>query len=163
MASSDPQPPYPAEAGPGGGATFVVDAAGSIESWSEAAEQVYGHRAADIVGRPAAVLEAPHHAGHLLRRAAACAGAITGFQSEHVRADGVTTVVDVSAAPSRGRDGEILRIACRVRELPDRRTGDPELQRLSDAVRHGSDAVISLDREGRAVASSKKFRVKFER
>jgi PAS domain S-box-containing protein len=127
----------------------VVDATGSIQSWSEAAEQLYGHSAADIIGRPAAMLEAPQEAGRLMRHAAACGGPITGFQSEHIRAGGATAIVDVSVAPSLGRDGEIRRIACRVRELPDRRTKDPELQRLSDAVRHGSDAVISLDREGR--------------
>ncbi|MEV5959276.1 SpoIIE family protein phosphatase [Streptomyces sp. NPDC051987] len=79
-------------------ATVIIDALGRVTGWSEGARALTGHRAQEVVGRPAADLLAEAVPARVL---AAHAGAVTVR-----RADGSRTRITLTACPVLGPDGE---------------------------------------------------------
>ncbi|WP_181807019.1 PAS domain-containing protein, partial [Streptomyces shenzhenensis] len=79
-------------------AAAVIDALGRLTGWSEGARVLTGHRAEEVVGKPAADLLAEAVPDGAL---AARAGTVTLR-----RADGGRTEIDLTACPVLGPDGE---------------------------------------------------------
>jgi diguanylate cyclase (GGDEF)-like protein/PAS domain S-box-containing protein len=106
---------------------------GLVTSWNPAAETVYGHLAADAVGRAVSELVgAPLDPGEVLR-----AGGVV--KANHRRSDGTALAVRVSAAPMDG--GHVLVCAD---ETAQRRAE----QHFSTVVASLDEGVIVLDSEG---------------
>ncbi|AJC53787.1 MULTISPECIES: SpoIIE family protein phosphatase [Streptomyces] len=102
-------------------ALVLCDAHGRVESWPEGAERLFGHPAADVVGRAAAALLAPDDADRLPELAAECRahGGWSGTLTAR-RKNGAP--VDVMVQLARVTDGEgaahWLAVAAEASSLP---------------------------------------------
>jgi PAS domain S-box-containing protein len=81
----------------------VEDLDGTIRSWNAGAEQLFGYRAEEIVGKPVSILYPPERLGELeeivarLRRGEA----IPQFETVRRRKDGTDVQVSLSISPVR--------------------------------------------------------------
>ncbi len=130
---------------------------GRIVEFNPAAERTFGHRRADVVGRPVAEvmiperLRAAHRTGlaqylstgesKILNRRVELTGA---------RADGAEFPVEVSIVRI-GTDEPPL-FAGYLRDLTARKRGEESTRRLAAIVEHSSDAVVGVGLDGRIVA-----------
>lgn len=128
MASAGEQPGGPAE-GPADEATAVVTADGTLVGWTLGAEQLLGHRAADIVGRPGETLIAPADRSRATRIARACLTG-TGWRGmitlrDHIGRE-VPTDLSVSAAFPMAHLGDCFLITGHPRH-PEQAIGESVL------------------------------------
>lgn len=86
---------------------------GTVTTWNAAAERLYGHGAAEIVGRHADVLYAPEdRADEVSVRARIARGEpVEAYTAGRVRRDGSTVTVSVRASPVLDRAGHVVGIA----------------------------------------------------
>ncbi len=127
-------------------AIFWVTPAGAIQSWNAAAERLYGRTGKDVIGCPSSVLGSPGWARS--RFEAALAGNSVVVDGQALRRDGA--IVEVNAALSPIRRGDVvLGVACVVSDITERKTAERELSRLAEAAEYGTDAVFSIDLDGR--------------
>nr|BFE73604.1 hypothetical protein GCM10020092_069050 [Actinoplanes digitatis] len=107
---------------------------GVVTTWNPAAEQLYGYRAAEIVGRRAEQLYPPAaRAGEavILRRLAR-GERLDQYIAERVRRDGNMVTVRLSVSPIAGDAGDIVGVAAaarRVRAAPPTAAGTPNSRR----------------------------------
>jgi PAS domain S-box-containing protein len=103
---------------------------GTIHTWNTGAEQLFGYRADEVVGKPVSILYPPERLGELdeiverLRRGEA----IEQFDTVRRRKDGSDVHVALSISPVRTSSGEIVGTAI-VHDISDRRRRE-ELQRF---------------------------------
>ncbi|MFE7312437.1 SpoIIE family protein phosphatase [Streptomyces sp. NPDC057555] len=111
----------------------LCDAHGHVESWPEGAERLFGHRAADVLGRAAAGLLAPDDAARLPAIAAECRahGGWSGTLTAR-REDGGP--VDVMVQLARATDGagtvHWLAVAADAAPFPGRELSRAVLEQL---------------------------------
>jgi PAS domain S-box-containing protein len=118
-----------------GEALVLVSPDGVVRSWNEAAEELYGRRAGDVVGEPATLLAADGREGDLqglLEHAAAEGSAAR--ESVHRRADGTEITVATSAQAVRDDRGEVVEISLAVADIGERVEAGERL-RASEARR----------------------------
>jgi diguanylate cyclase (GGDEF)-like protein/PAS domain S-box-containing protein len=116
---------------------------GVIETWNPAAQQLYGYTAQEAVGRSREMLWAPGWKPPELD-----AGDTMRLEARARHRDG--SLFDVGATVSPVRNGDVIVGASSiVRDITERKRVDGELQRLAQAAQHGTDAVLSIDLEGR--------------
>ena len=91
-------------------AIFAVDALGRIKIWNQAAEQMFGWRAAEVLGRSLPpIVPAEKQAEFDTLTAAEKAGQSTaGLETFRLRRDGTRVEVILSAAPLRDAEGRII-------------------------------------------------------
>ncbi len=121
---------------------ILLDPAGRILTWNTGAERLTGYGAAEVLGRPVAVLRAPDSdAGDAPPRelAAATSQGSSSEQAWWVRKDGSRFCAESSVTARRGPGGELRGFALVIRDLtePLRREGElrDQTRRLADASR----------------------------
>jgi two-component system sensor histidine kinase/response regulator len=108
---------------------------GVITSWNPGAERIYGHRAADAIGRHADFFIP----GHLLKMeravlAAACHAGLTSiYETERVRGDGSVVAVSMTMSPIQG-DAGIHGVATIAQDITERRRAEAELLSAREAA-----------------------------
>jgi diguanylate cyclase (GGDEF)-like protein/PAS domain S-box-containing protein len=126
-------------------AIITLSPEGVIETWNAAAEHLYSYTAEEVVGQPRGML---WPAEWNARRLDALAGDTIRFEGPAMRRDG--SIFDAGATVSPVRNGDVIvGASCIVRDITERKRTECELQRLAHAAEHGSDAVVSIDLEGR--------------
>ena len=128
---------------------FVVTLDGVIGSWHPAAEKFYGYGAEETRGRSIEFLSAPGDEHSRERFDAAASGLVSRFEAVHVRRDGSRVEVEVTFAPISDSAGRVTGVWCAVRDIGERRRAERELVRLAQAAEYGTDAVVSMDLDGR--------------
>jgi PAS domain S-box-containing protein len=109
---------------------------GRIRSWNAGAEQLFGYRAEEIVGKPVSILYPPERIGELeeilsrLRRGEA----ISPFETVRRRKDGTDVQVLLSISPVRCPSGEIVGTAI-VHDISDRKRREEIPSFLAEASR----------------------------
>jgi PAS domain S-box-containing protein len=109
---------------------------GTIRSWNAGAEQLFGYRAEEIVGKPVSILYPPERLGELkeilsrLRRGEA----IPQFETVRRRKDGTDIQVSLSISPVRCPSGEIVGTAI-VHDISDRKRKEDIQSFLAEASR----------------------------
>lgn len=107
---------------------MVVDSGGTIIDANTAAEGYYGYSLSEFVGMNISQLRADGESTELRTQlAAALAGGIL-FETEHVRSDGTTFPVEVSARSMKLADGP--GIVSVIRDISRRRANEKERERL---------------------------------
>ena len=121
-----------------------------IETWNSGAQRLYGHSAPQAVGQHAVTLLAADAAERepLLRTVIERAHTVA-IESQDVHKDGGLIDVSVTDSPILDGDGRVIGIARTTRDITERKRAERELQRLAQAAEYGSDAVISVDLDGR--------------
>jgi PAS domain S-box-containing protein len=125
---------------------ILLDPAGRILTWNTGSERLTGYGAAEIVGRPVAVLQASESAGgdELPRElAAASADERSSEQVWRVRKDGSRFCAESTVTALRGPGGELRGFALVLRDLTESQRLESELhdqaRRLADASRFKDD------------------------
>jgi PAS domain S-box-containing protein len=92
---------------------------GTIISWNRGAEQIYGYRKDEVIGRRIAILIPPDRADELQRIMARLREGkrIDHYQTVRVRKDGRRIDVSVTISPVRGEDGQIVGASTIARDI----------------------------------------------
>jgi PAS domain S-box-containing protein len=104
-----------------GDAVFGKTLDGTIHSWNAGAEQLYGYRAEEIVGKPVTILAPPERAAEIdeLLARARRGEATERFETVRRRKDGTDVQVSLSVSPVRGPSGEIVGAATVTHDIGD--------------------------------------------
>jgi PAS domain S-box-containing protein len=126
------------------------DLTGTVLSWNQAAERMFGYTAADIVGQSIRLIipaDRWSEEDDVLRSVRA-GGRIEHFETLRQRKDGVLIPVSVTVSPIRTDTGEIVGASKIVRDVSERSTMERETRRLAAIVDSSDDAIISKDLNG---------------
>ena len=124
---------------------FVVDSAGLIASWNPGAERLTGFTAADVVGRPAAVLGAELGAGaprapHDAPPSPDCSA--SDREAVVRRKDGSTFRASVATSAFEMNAGRANAVA--IREVSDERTSQEALRKTATLLRAVAEGTTDL-------------------
>jgi len=105
--------------------SFTVD--GMVTSWNRGAESLYGYSAAEIIGRPAAVLVPTDRMGELERLNRA--ERIGSYETERVHRSGARLRVLLSVSPIRNEQGELVGASAISRDITQQKRTEEALRR----------------------------------
>jgi len=105
--------------------SFTVD--GTVTSWNRGAESLYGYSAAEIIGRPLAVLVPTERMGELERLNRA--ERIGSFETERVHRNGARLRVLLSVSPIRNEQGELVGASAIARDITQQKRTEEALRR----------------------------------
>jgi len=103
---------------------------GTIVSWNEAAERVYGYPAMEIIGKHMGLLiplDRPHEEEDILKRIGR-GERIDHFETERVRKSGERFPVSLTVFPIRNGEGKVIAVSHIARDITQQK--DVEQQRL---------------------------------
>ena len=104
-------------------AIFSRDMAGTILTWNSAAETMYGYTAAEVIGKPIAIIVPPDRLhelvdiGEKLKRGQR----IEGMETVRVRKDGGTVDVSMTISPINDDKGRVIGASIIARDITERR------------------------------------------
>lgn len=141
-------------------AIIMVDPAGTVATWNQGAQRVYGWSAEQILGRNSAILsahETPDNATFTELAQAEREGRFSG-EVWQLRSDRSEFLADLTISPIRGEQGELLGFAKVVHDVTDRRANERALQRreehLQSILATVPDAMVVIDDEGTMISFS---------
>ncbi|BCY09257.1 PAS domain-containing hybrid sensor histidine kinase/response regulator [Actinoplanes sp. L3-i22] len=120
---------------------------GEITSWNAGAEQLYGYRREEVIGRHASVLFPPGEEQvetQLMRRIIG-GEIIDQHRMARCRKDGAVITVSLTLSPITGADGGIVGVASISRDISERQRADAMFEGLLEAA---PDAIIGVTRDG---------------
>jgi two-component system, LuxR family, sensor kinase FixL len=111
---------------------------GTIITWNNAAETMFGYTAAEIVGQPMTRLFPPDRMREEDDILAKIFGgkAIKRYETVRLRKDGTPLDVSISASPIRDASGTIIGVSKIVRDISDRKAQEAHLERLNAELNH---------------------------
>jgi PAS domain S-box-containing protein len=105
--------------------SFTVN--GMVTSWNRGAESLYGYSAAEIIGRPLAVLVPTDRMGELERLNRA--ERIGSYETERVHRNGARLRVLLSVSPIRNEQGELVGASAIARDITQQKRTEEALRR----------------------------------
>jgi PAS domain S-box-containing protein len=105
-----------------------------IVSWNHGAEQLYGYRAEEVIGKPLAILTPPDHLDELpqimgrIKRGER----LDHYETVRVRKDGRRVDVSLTISPITNASGKILGASKIARDMTARKYHEAELRFLAD-------------------------------
>ncbi len=135
-------------------AILASDREGRLTAFNGGAERMYGYRADEVLGRPAAFLSPPERREETasMRRRVLGGERVDEFQTERLRRDGTRFAVALSADPIVDARGHIVGVATIQRDVSERVRIEADRARLAALVEHSADAIVAIDLEGRVTA-----------
>ncbi|HEV3505620.1 MAG TPA: ATP-binding protein, partial [Actinomycetes bacterium] len=106
---------------------------GTIRSWNPAATAIYGRPADQAIGQPFTTVvpaDRAEQADELLRRVAK--GERVSMETRHLRGDGETFSVSLTAAPLRGPAGAVLGMSVVARDVTERKRAERALREAKE-------------------------------
>ncbi|MCW2608701.1 MAG: hypothetical protein JWO60_3394 [Frankiales bacterium] len=130
-------------------AVFCQDAAGRLLTWNAAAERTYGLDAQHMVGRLYDdLLPERSRAGLQQARSTALAGErVERFDSWHLRPDGTEIPVNVSVAPLRDTDGDVVGVVTTAADISERTRLGVDLDRARLRLERRNAALLRSNRD----------------
>ena len=132
-------------------AVIAVDLDGRLLSWNRGAEQLYGYKAEEVLGKvgdflipQSRILETVIAREKIVR-----GRPVVRLETERLRKDGTTIRVLVTVSPIPDAEGKIVGASAIARDLTERIKAEEALQRLSAVVHSASDAITGVDAWGR--------------
>jgi two-component system CheB/CheR fusion protein len=143
--------------------------AGVITSWNPGAEKLFGYTAAEVVGKPLALLipddrvdEVPQTLERVRR-----GDRVEQFETERVGKDGELICVALAIAPIRGKDGEVIAASTIARDVTEVKRAETHRNLLVGELDHRVKNMLALvsslaSQTLRATHSSKDFVLSFQ-
>ena len=135
-------------------AIISKDVNGIVTSWNRGAERIFGYTAAEMIGRPIAVIAAPGHLDEMptilerIRRGER----IDHYQTLRRAKDGSLVNVSLTVSPVRDASGRIIGASKIARDITAQVRAQNEIaehrERLRVTLQSLGDAVISTDFQG---------------
>ena len=114
---------------------------GVITSWNRAAEQLFGYKAAEAIGKPVSILipadrhdEEPGILGRIRR-----GDRIDHYETVRQRKDGRLIDISLTVSPVRDAHGKIIGASKIARDISDRRRAEEELRRVKDDLARANE------------------------
>jgi PAS domain S-box-containing protein len=132
---------------------------GTIVSWNESAERIYGYSAKEILGKPYSLLAPPDRQDEVreildrLNRGER----VEHFETVRRRKDGNLIDVSLSKSPIRNAEGRITGISTIARDITGRKLAEEQLRKLSRAVEQSPVTVVITDTKGTIEYVNPKF------
>ena len=120
---------------------------GLITTWNRAAENIYGYRAAEIVGQPLTILCPAELAGEIGETLSKIGRGERVVHRETVRRrkDGTTFPVSVTASPIHDQDGRLIGVSAISRDITEQQArAAAELRRQADDLERANQSVESF-------------------
>ncbi|HXN49513.1 MAG TPA: PAS domain S-box protein [Bryobacteraceae bacterium] len=135
-------------------AIFTFTPAGAILTWNRGAEAVFGHAAVDVIGKDASILVPPDRlvllAG-LIQRVTQ-GHAVSQYDGIGLRKDGRCFHASVSGFAIRNSSGELVAIACILRDVSERHEAERSRALLASIVECSDDAIHAVNPDGTIVS-----------
>jgi PAS domain S-box-containing protein len=120
-------------------AIYSATREGIITSWNQGAEELYGYRAEEVLGKPVLItvpaeraLETRSHFETLLRGAS-----VESYQTERRRKDGSLVSILLSVSPLRNRKGTVIGASAIARDITAQLRAEQALRRSEKLVTAG--------------------------
>jgi PAS domain S-box-containing protein len=123
------------------------DLDGTIRSWNRAAEELFGYRASEVVGKSIRLIVPADRQGEedeVLRRVRQGEG-LDHFETVRLRKDGSSIPISLTVSPVRSETGEIIGASKIARDLSRSQRVQRDAQRLAAIVDSSDDAIVSKD------------------
>lgn len=106
---------------------------GTLASWNRGAEQMYGHKAEEVLGQHASITAPPNRQKEIGRifEEVRNGGRVPPFETLHVRKDGQPIDVSVAISPVKDPSGKIVGLSVIAHDIGDRKRVERELRKLS--------------------------------
>lgn len=135
---------------------------GTISSWNEAAERIYGYTAAEAIGRSATMLNPPdrkNEVAQLLQRIRR-GERVHHYETERMRKDGRRISVSLTVSPIKDARGVIHGASAIARDISDRKRSEARIRHIAqhDPLTGLPNRVLLYDRIGRAIAQARRGR-----
>ena len=128
-------------------AIISKDLHGTVRSWNQSAERIFGYTAAEIVGKSITVLfprDRLDEESKILQRLHR-GERVDHFETVRLRKDGTPVTVSVTISPIHDRDGKVVGASKIARDI----TQSLELEgRFKEIISSSDDAIISKDLNG---------------
>ena len=149
-------------------AMLSLDLSAMIISWNRGAEELFGYRADEIIGRPIATIVPPElqeEAKQFLREIRA-GRVVMSEETARRHKDGSLVYVALTVSPVRDFEGQIVGSSAIAHDISKRKRMESALreskQRLTGIIASAMDAIITVDAQQRIVmfnaAAEKMFR-----
>ena len=138
-------------------AIFGKDLSGTIISWNQGAERLYGYSAAEIIGKPIATIIPPEvqEEGAQFLKEIAEGRLVTREETVRRRKDGSLVHVSLIISPVRDLEGRIVGASTIAHDITGRKRAEEALresqQRLDGIIASAMDSIITLDEQQRIV------------
>lgn len=109
-------------------AIFGTTLEGSVVTWNRGAEKLYGYSAAEIVGRPAAILEPPDQPTKqvaILKRLK-CGEPVEHYETVHLRKNKTAVEVSLVVSPVKESKGRMIAASTIVQDITARKQREYE-------------------------------------
>lgn len=132
-------------------AIMSVDLDGTIVSWNQGAEAIYGYTAEELLGRSISQLVLPQNKN----RVPVILGRIKNgqrvdlYETTHVRKNGENVSVSLNISPIRDASGEILGMSAIARDITESKIREDQLRRSTERLRALSTRLQSIREEER--------------
>lgn len=140
-------------------AIFSKDMSGTIISWNQGAERLYGYSASEMIGKPITTIiprELQDEATEFLPEIAAGRW-VTRDEVVRQRKDGSEIHVSLIISPMRDRKGEIVGVSIIAHDITGRRQAMGSLREYERVVEGLEELIVVVDREYRYVIANRAF------
>ena len=123
---------------------------GVIQSWNDAAEQLFGYSAEEAVGRHISLVIPPERMAEEDQIIASLRAGkrIEHFETERVRSDGERIIVSLTISPIKDDSGNVIGASKIVRDVTDRKRAESERQNFVTVVEESADFIGMCDTNG---------------
>ncbi|MFY9607182.1 MAG: MASE1 domain-containing protein [Blastocatellia bacterium] len=115
---------------------------GTILSWNQGAERLYGYAAEEVIGRSISILIPPERGEELPRllEQIARGESIDRFETERVKKDGQMVLVSLTLSQIKDSAGKIIGASAIARDITRRRSAEEDLRRREEQLRLALEA-----------------------
>ncbi len=127
---------------------------GTIESWNQAAEKLFGYGSQEIIGENILVLAPEDEAASVnaIIQRMKRGEAVHPFDGSGVTKDGRRIEISCSASPVKDADGKFTGVAAILRDISDRRRADEARALLAAVVEYSEEGIIAVSLDKRVLS-----------
>ncbi len=135
-------------------AIIAYSPAGTILTWNRGAETIFGHTAAEAIGKPMAILVPPErlHALAAISEQVRIGEAISHHEGVGLHRDGRAIPLWVSGSPVRNPAGHLVAISMILRDVTDLQHAEGDRALLASIVESSEDAIFAVALDGIVVS-----------